>query len=313
MIPTLQNVFDQVRQAYLNDASIVSTGQVATNAALAGPFSAAWEQLIQQSTGASRRIEKTVYLNLPANQNIIIPSAFGLNDFSEPELIEERPAPVVVTGTATTATTPIQITGLSAPLGANGSTVEIVVTDVAETFAPWGQWFATINSTTAVSLIGSVTDGVAGTSSQVSLSSQLLFDEVIPVTRMVDLDGIPQTQLGLYFWESGRIYFTGATQLTQLRITYYSTGAAPTNPNSSLGLDGCLSVLACATAANFARQLGWAIGDSLYLQAWAPETPGQPLSLFQQYIRPQILSQQTTQLRRRQFREKRSKYGTFIA
>src|SRR6185437_4914566 len=242
---TLQNVFDQVRSTYLNDIQ-VSGGEIFTNAVLQPAFNEAWRSMWNCLMGPSKTVEKIVYVNLPAYTTVLIPSLYGIDDLFEPEFVEERPGPNLITIVSTTATSPISV---NAPNHGLGSANGVIITDVAGTFAPWGAWFVTVTDANNFTLNGSSTDGNVGTGGIATQNSNVPWSDVIPVFRDDQLDGPPGQYLGNYLWRDEQLVFRGCTELQQIRITYQSSGTPPTNPNQALGVLNCIDFLACATAA----------------------------------------------------------------
>src|ERR1700747_1999356 len=116
---SVQNIFDDVR-AYLGDTQVVG-GEVMTNSFLLGTaasgtagsgslFGEPYRTMFSKLTGASKRVQPNVYVVLPANTTVLIPSTYNIVDFSEPEMIEERPAPNSIAIASTDTGTPITVT-----------------------------------------------------------------------------------------------------------------------------------------------------------------------------------------------------------
>jgi hypothetical protein len=305
--PTLQNVYDAAR-GYLHDTQL-SGGEVWTNSALQVHFNEAYHRMYNCLMGTSKRVERTVYVNLPANTTVLIPAAYGITDFAEPELIEERPAQTSIPIFTASAATPIRL-GFTNPhgLGTAGQIVECVVSGVANTSAPWGRWFGTVFDANNIDLNGSVGD-VVGSGGTLTPWSQLRFFEVTPLDLDAQgLDGLPQQYLSNYVWAEERLQFRGAIGTQQLRITYQASGSPPTIPSANINIDNCLDFLACATAANAARANGWdEMADQLKTTAFGP-TGGEDCSggLRGEFIKIQVATMQRGPQRRRQaFRNKR--------
>lgn len=311
MTPTLQSVYDAAR-GYLNDFA-VSGGEIFTNSALQQAFGEPYRSLFGRLMGISKRVQKAVYVNFPASTTVLVPSFYGITDFAEPEVIEERLASNLITIVTTSTSSPIVVNAPSHGLGTAGSMVEGVVSGVLGTFSPWGRWFETVIDANNFSLNGSVGD-VAGTGGSFSPWTQIAFSEVYPLDLDEQgLDGNPQSVLGNYIWRDERLEFRGCTNAQQLRITYWASGNPPTNPSTSLGIDNCLDFLACATAANAARSLGWQpIADSLRTQAYG--TPGtEDAGLLGVFVTIQIATlQRGPQRRRLPFRVRRSNRSNII-
>lgn len=311
--PTLQQIFDAAR-GYLHDTE-VSGGAVFTNTALQVHFNEPYRRLFNCLMGVSKRVQRITYLNLPASTTVIVPSAYGLTDFGEPEIIEERPAQGAVTITSCNTAAPIVITATAHGLGTAGQIVEGVVSGVAGTTAPWGRWFATIIDANSFSLNGSVGDA-AGTGGTFTPWSQLPFYVVEPIDQAQQgLDGIPQQYLGVYLWANEQLQFRGASGVQQLRITYWASGSPPSNANTTINIDNCIDFLACATAANAARSNGWyPMADQLKTTAYGPSQQSDCASgLIGEFIKIQVSTlQRGPQRRQFPFRQRHSKFGDYI-
>ncbi len=309
--PSLQNVFDAVR-SYLNDTQ-VSGGEIFTNTKLQPLFAENYRTLWNRLMGVSKRVERTVVLNFPANTTVLIPSTYNITDFSEPELIEERQAGTSIAITSTTNATPINCLATAHGLGSAGTMVEGAVSGVAGTPAPWGTWFATVVDANNFTLNGSSGDGNAGTGGIfVPWSTDLTFQEVVPTDFASDLDGVPSTYLGVYLWENERLSFRGATGIQQLRIKYWASGTAPTIPSISLNIDNCLDFLAVSTAASGALTQAWASQAELFNNK-AYIGPDQQGGLLMDFVKIQVSTlQRGPQRRQRPFRDRRGPYGNYI-
>lgn len=307
---TLQNVFDAAR-GYLHDTQVAG-GEVWNNTALQVHFNEAYRRMYNVMDGVSKRIQRTVYVNLPAVTTVLVPSAYGMTDFAEPELIEERQAQASIAIATANTSSPIGL-GFGSPhgLGTPGQVVECVVSGVSGTTAPWGRWFATVVDSTNVTLNGSVGD-VAGTGGTLTPWNQLQFFEVVPLdVDAQGLDGVPQTYLVNYIWAEERLQFRGAIGTQQLRITYWASGTPPTNSSTNINIDNCIDFLACATAANAARANGWtALADQLKTTAYgANQEAYGNAGLLGDFIKIQVLTMQRGPQRRQQaFRQKRPRW-----
>jgi hypothetical protein len=264
--------------------------------------------------GASKRVQRVVYVVLPETTSVLIPSTYGITDFSEPEMVEERPATDATAIATTSATTPIMVT-TAAPHGLTiGSVVQGTICNVVGTSAPWGMWFATVIGASTFTLNGSASDGTAGAGGAFYFASQQQFTEVAPIDLSAEgLDGPAQTVLGVYLWINEMMQFRGAGIPIQLRITYYASGSAPTNPNYTINIDNCRDFLAKATAANAAASRGWTdIADRLKKEAYGDPATGE-VGLLETFMAIQVMSaQRGPQRRQLSFRDKRSKFGTYL-
>lgn len=310
---TLQNIFDDTR-GYLNDTAI-SGGETFTNSVLQQFFSEPYRTMFSKLFGVSKRVQRVVYVTLPANQNVLIPSTFGVLDMSEPEMIEERSSSNQISVTATSTTTPIVVTAPSHGLGSTGQIITGSISGIVETAAPWGNWFATIINANSFSLNGSASDGIVGTTGSFYPQSTLPFSEVDPIDiSAAGLDGPPQAVLGVYLWIDEMLQFRGATGPIQLRITYYASGTPPTNPNYSINIDNARDFLGVATAANAALSRGWIqVAEALRNRAYGDPSHPEQTSLIDLFYLGQVLANQRGPQRRQgPFRNKRYRYGTYL-
>lgn len=310
---SLEDVFEGIR-AKLNDNQVPG-GENATDAVLQLHFNEPYRRVFGALPGQSQRIQRSVYVNLPALTGVLIPSLYGITDLWEPTLVEERIAPTSVAIATSSDTSPIVVT-FTGPhgLGSNGSTVEGVVSGVANTLGPWGRFFGTIIDSTSISLNGSKTDGSSGTGGNFTPWSQLPF---VPVTSAdlpnQGLDGVPQLYLGTYIWSDQRFTFRGSSGVRQLRITYWASGNPPTNPNTIIGLDGAIDIFVNAGAANYAESRSfWALADKLNVKAWGSrqEAKGDE-GLLGEWVRTQVMMMQRRQRRSRPVRPRRTKFGNY--
>lgn len=314
---SVQSIFDGVR-SNLSDTQVVG-GEVFTNAYLLGPsnngglFGEPYRSMYGRLMGASKRAQRTIWVVLPANTSVLIPSTYSITDFAEPEMLEERPAASKIAIASTSTTTPIEVTTV-APHGLS-SNAEGTISGVASTFAPWGNWFITKTGANTFTLNGSGSDGVAGTDGFFYPENQLPYAEVFPADLYAaGLDGGPNQVLGVYLYEDGHLKFRGASIDVELRITYYLSGTPPSNPNYIIPIDNCQDFLTCATTANAARSKGWTtMYESFRNQAYGdPTHPDEP-SLLDLFFNIQVLaSQRGPQRRQLPFRDKRSRYGTYV-
>jgi hypothetical protein len=321
---SVQNILDDVR-ALLSDTQVVG-GEVFTNNYLLGVtgsgtagsgslFGEPYRTMFSKITGGSKRVQPNWLITVPANTTVVIPATYGILDFSEPEMLEERAAGSEIAIASTDTSTPINVT-CSSPhgRGPNGSQVEGAISGVVGSYAPWGNWFATVTGATTFSLNGSGSDGVAGTGGAFWPSSQVPFTEVYPTDLVGALDGAPGACLGTYLWSNNRLQFRGATQAVQLRITYYASGSAPTNPSYVIPIDNCRDFLACATASAAARAKGWMqMSESLRNKAYGDPSHPEELALIDLFYMSQVLADQRGPQRRQlPFRNRRYRYGSYL-
>jgi hypothetical protein len=119
-------------------------------------------------------------------------------------------------------------------------------------------------------------------------------ESFVPVSEVDQLSQVPaQSRLIQFVWRNDRFYFIGATGATQLRITYYDSGAAP--ETGTIAVDGCLNFLAYRTAAIAGPPKGYAeIASDYDKQARGPYLDNRG-GFMQQLIAPIILAQQRVQ------------------
>jgi hypothetical protein len=308
---TLEQTYVQAR-AYLNDPN----AYVFTDAYLQPHFAEPYRRMYSCLAGMSKRVQRIVYVDLPAYTTILIPATYGLPDFSEPELIEERPALSPVTIVSTNTSTPIVANAPSHGLGSAGAMVSGQVSNVFGTPAPWGNWFVTVIDANNFSLNGSQSDGNAGTGGYFTAQSLQQFVPVDPIDMAIQgIDGQPQQYLGVYLWNNEQLQFRGAVGTQQLRITYWASGSPPTNTGTTIGIDNCIDFLACATAANAARAEGFfQLADMLKSTAFGQTQEANCVGgLLGDFLKIQVLTlQRGPQRRTRPFRDKVTRFGNYL-
>lgn len=312
---TLQDVFDAAR-GYLHDTQI-SGGENWTNTKLQIHFNESWRRMWRAiSGGGSKRVERFVYVNLPATTTVLVPGNFNITDFSEPVYIEERLAPSALTIASTDTSSPIQVTITAHGLGSAGTQGYGIVSGVAGTGSPWGLWGFTVIDANTISLNGSASDGNAGTGGVFTVNSTARWSEVVPADLAGQcVDGTPTGSLGCYLWQNEQLIFRGCVNTQQLRITYWSSGTPPTLANQHLGIDDSVDLLACVTAANAAASVGWyPHADRLLNKAFGPSQDPDILGgLLLEFINLQVKSQQRgPSVRNRPFRRVRTRFGAAL-
>lgn len=316
---TLGQIYQDVR-GILSDTQIAS-GEWFPNSYYAqatgnpGAFGEPYRSMFSKLAGGSKRVQRVVYIVLPPSTNVVIPSTYNIVDFAEPEMIEERPAPSSIVVTATSTTTPIAVTAPSHGLGGAGSIAEGALSGIAGTQSPWGNWFVTVVDADHFTLNGSASDGVAGTGGFFYPMSSQQFTEVTPLDLTAGgLDGQASQVLGCYLWINEMLQFRGATSAVQLRITYYASGTAPTDPNYVISIDDCRDFLSIATAANCARaKQWWVMAESLQSRAYGDPTHPETPSLLDLFYAKQVMADQRGPSRRQgPFRNRKSKIGGYL-
>jgi hypothetical protein len=162
-------------------------------------------------------------------------------------------------------------------------------------------------------LIGSVSDGVAGTGGTASVASLLLFTEVVPGNQAAQVvDGVAGQTLGTYLWMNEQLSFHPCVNTQQLRITYWSSGTPPVLTNQVIGIDDCLDLVSCVTAASFAAAQGWTgRSQALYQKAYGPTENGDEQGgLLAEFLNLQVKqAQRGPQIRRGPFRDIRLRWN----
>lgn len=299
MRTTLQQVLDAAR-GILHDTD-PSTGAVWTNASLQPHFERAYRSMYDAMSFGSNRIRREWYYVLEAYTSQLDPYAVGLTDISEPEFMEDRDAGTVSTITSTSNASPINVLAVAHGVATND---DVIVQSVNGTSAPIARWYATRVDADNLTLNGSVTDGAGGTGGFLSKSSDK-FTEVVPIEQLSDRD-ISQ-RLGSYTWESNIFKFRGATTRRQIHVTYIASGTPPTNVNTVIGLDNCITFLSTAIAAFAAESNEWTkMAERLVVKAYGPKGEGDASGGYLRgFINAQVLNMQRQQWIMGEFRRPR--------
>ena len=313
---TVGNIFDDVRML-LHDTQVVG-GETFTNAYLLGTAGTTgnmlgepYRTLYSKITGASKRVQPNVRVVLPLDTSVLIPETYNIVDFSEPELIEERSAGTQIAITSTDTSTPIVVT-TATPHGLSTGT-EGAVSGVANTSAPWGNWYVTVTGTTTFTLNGSASDGISGSGGAFYVATTAPFTPIWPVDFAGGLDGQPQGVLGNYLWSNNRLQFRGCSNPVELRITYNASGTVPTNVNYQIAIDNCRDFLAYGTAVTAARSQGWLTqANEFRNKAYGDPSHPEELALIDLFFMGQVLTDQRIPRRQQAFRQKRYNFGTSI-
>jgi hypothetical protein len=307
---TLEQVYNQAR-ALLRDTQVVG-GEDYTDVTLAPYFQEAYRRLYQAMMAASaKRVQRTIFANLPALTTILIPATINCFDIFEPILVEERAAGTNIPIVTTSNTIPIIV---NCPGHGLSTGTEIIITDVLGTYAPWGLWFVIVIDANNFSLNGSMGDGTAGTGGYATIPNNLAFTEVLPMDLPNQgFDGTPTTSLGVYLWQNQNFMFRGSSEVQQLRITYWASGSPPTNSAAVINIDSSIDFLAYATAFGAAQASGWKeLADTLLVQAYGnPQIPS--TGLLAEYTAGMTkMLQRGPQRRMLPFRPQRNKWGGTI-
>jgi hypothetical protein len=245
-IPTLQNVWDAAR-GHLGDDG-VSGGQIFTNTVLTPHSSMAFRELwrVMASVGTPR-VRKEKYYLLGANTSYLDPATAGITDMGEPEWVEERTLGGSAAISAFTAATSPTVT-TSTPHGLNTGDYAIIGGTIAGlTTIPYGQYAVTVIDATSFTLNGAISVGTWSSGGTVYRSTEewrLVWPPVDSIPSVTTGNGV----IVMYAWMGDIFQFPPTTGQRQLRITYLSSGAAPTSANDSIGIDDSLDFLAARTA-----------------------------------------------------------------
>lgn len=302
---TVQNVLDAAR-SWLSDNGVVSSGEVFVNSVLLPHYSTAYRKMYNAMASlGTARVRREFYHLLPAYTTLLVPSSIGVTDMAEPEFLDERIGITSVNITSTGTSSPIQVVATNHGFATNSS--DVIITEVANTQAPWGRWFITKIDNNNFTLNGSITDGTAGSGGFASTSAQ----KFVPMNALDSLtDRDLSDYLRDYVWEENVLKFRGATQDAQIRVTYIASGSPPQNPNTTIGIDDALNFLGCYTAALAAGAKTFnSIADRLMRLALGtnPERDGSG-GYLRDFTNNQVKKMQRTQRRRRPFRKKRSQF-----
>ena len=251
-IPTVQNVYDAARGLLGDDA--ISGGQLFTNTVLQPHYTMAFRELwrVMASVGTPRVLREAYWL-LPAHTSYLDPATAGITDMGDPEFVQEREAGTSVAITGITAGTSPTVTAAGHPFATGDyAVISGAITGLA---GANGQFAVTVSSSSAFVLNGAVTAGTwtaGGTAYKTSAS----WNDVLPQTQISE----PTVESGMiyrYAWIGDVFQFMPCSSDRQLKITYWSSGAAPTSPTSySIGIDDSQDYLATRTAGLAAESRG---------------------------------------------------------
>lgn len=124
-------------------------------------------------------------------------------------------------------------------------------------------------------------------------------EKYIPLDWVDDLpQRDPTDRLCEFDWRFDTFYFVGATTARDLQITYESSGAAPSDDNASINVDGCETFLAKAAAAACGWRKGYnELADKYKLEAYGPKYDlGMIGGELFRIIQPRVRSMQHVQL-----------------
>lgn len=265
MIATVQNALDAARAA-LGDTN----GQIFTNAVLFPHFNRANRTVIRAiGSLGSLRFQRETYYVLPANQSFLLPASFGVSDFLEPRMLEQRSSL-----TSYTVTGASQITGAIRLTTSTAHTLQtgnmVTCQGVAGMQGTDGIWGISVPDNTHIDLLGAVATGAYSSGGTVvySLSAFYPMDRTEWIHQFT-----PQGQTPVVWqWSDNALRFVPSTTDTQLRIAYWASGPDLASTGTSLWADDILDIVAVLTAAYAAESRGATDkSQSLLQQALGPD------------------------------------------
>ena len=287
----------------LGDTDITG-GDVFTNADLLPQFQSSWRELnamrVQEQIPVAKRV---FYHNLLANATMLAPIQAGIKDFGQPSLLEERQVGTIlaVSNVASGTGGAIQVT-TSTPHGITAPT-EVYLSDVLGLEVVNGRWFASVIDSTNVLMLGSIfpplntaaNSGYVASSGSLTLSSGQRFTEVILRDDLFDRD--QDAVLAECSWQGETYQFIGATQIVQLKITFFTSGDPPTT--GSLIYDDIMEPLAYRTAslAAYKHSRGEDESGRLDIEARGQNRDGSG-GAYYRWLQPRVRQLQQVPLRR---------------
>ncbi len=271
-----------------------------TNAALLPHYSMAYREVYDLAMNWGLQLStRETYYNLPARTGILKPATASIADMGEPKQLWERGVDSSVAITGVSNATPMVVTAAGHGF-ATGD--EITVSGVSGPVGVNDRWFVTRVNANQFSLNGSVAGGayVAG-----GVATKSAEDFGI----MKSLDTLPQydidQSLRYWKWMNDTLYFTGATEVRQLKIVHSASGAAP--QAGAVGIDNSQNFLAARTASLIAPSYGMPQrAAELTLLALGPS--GQPDGTggyLRSLVNPMLKEKQNRQYRPQPFRPRR--------
>lgn len=245
--------------------------------------------------------KREAYGLVPAYTNVIAPSQMGITDMGEPIALWERSGATALAITGATNATPIEITtSVAHGLSTNA---EVDITGVVGAVGANGNWFITVTGATTFTLNGSIAGGVYSSGGSV-LSSSQKWDPVTEVDSLPDTE--PDATLRFWKWENDRLYFVGASQVTELKLSYTTSGAAPASGN--IGVDNARNFLALRTASLLADNYDMLQrAKTLKEESFGPSmTPDGTGGALRNLVGPMLLEKQNTIKRPGTFRPRRN-------
>ena len=243
MRPYVYEVYDQAR-AIGNDNDIQVGGKTYHNQLLRPFFQQAYREYFRAANKWSAPIaEGRAFFNVPANETVIEPVSYGINNFNAPIRIEVRPAQTIVTGATFTLGAPVSVSKTGHGL-ANGDQV------IASGFAASSDiadlnnaWTVTVSDPNTFTLNGSRFPNSSASVSGTFTTGTGSFSEVPMVAHVSDI-GEGTSSLGHYAWTRGRIQFAPSTVACQVKATYQINGDAPVLLHQEVPVDDSLDFFA---------------------------------------------------------------------
>jgi hypothetical protein len=187
--------------------------------------------------------ERKVFYLLPAYTNVLKITTLGVNDMGEPQSVQERHNDGSVAITATDTASPITVTTASAhgkPVGSR-----VLIYGVQGQAGANGEYYLTaVPAATQATLGGSVSEA-AWTSGGTMMWAAEQFMDLDYRDNLEERE--PSVMLQNYEWSGDAFRFIPSTEDRQLRISYFTTGTAPST--GSLLVDDCLNAIGYGAAA----------------------------------------------------------------
>jgi hypothetical protein len=321
MIPTLAQVADHARQAYLGDTEVAGGGMW-TDSALLGasglssttsmavaPVAAAYSTLIQAlKLTAHRLLRRESYFVIPAYTTVIRPEYIALN-LGSPLELRARPISYYATDIDSLET--------HAPSGLNPPAVDIIFSSprsfTANSLVQLAQfrgvsdsindeWCISIPTASSIRLNGCTVDPTPyspATGIVMTSTTPWPANPIPLVSKLVPELSSPSTatsELLEWSFQSNQIIINPLSTALQGKILYELSPTCPTNINASTGVDGSLDFLACYAAAIATGIKGMSpVSQRLFAQATGYPT-GEighcNAGLLGQLIRPEVKAQQ---------------------
>jgi hypothetical protein len=219
-----------------------------------------WNHITKWGIQKARR--KVDFL-LPAYTDRLNPKVYGVADFGEPLFVQEWGGLTTTEITSISNTTPRIVTKAGHGLASTQliSIVNCNVTGLNQ------QWFITVLSPDTFALNGSILGYAVTTPGQYVIAPN--WDMHMTSTHDINPQSNPVSNLAAWEWRDDEFRFRGANEPRLLRVTYYSSGAAP--DSGLIGFDNCRDFLSTYTAALCAPTRNMdGLANDLLLRALGP-------------------------------------------